>query len=108
MPQHSKKGVHVFIWIENYYQDMWTKRLHILQCLTRLTSKFKLTDIEQFISFEVKLLAENNNLLNYTDFNKIIGKNTYASDLQLRSVIIQEGKKIDFTLENLPDLKRSI
>ena len=50
MAPTSKKGMNAIIEIVNYYQNMCTERLHILQPITRMTSKnvkFKWTDTKQ-------------------------------------------------------------
>ena len=35
----TRRGVHKFIGLVNFYQNMWDKNLHTLQPLTHLTPK---------------------------------------------------------------------
>ena len=49
-PPTPRKEVRKFIGVVNYYRDMWLRRPHMLESLTRITSnkgKFKLTKFEQ-------------------------------------------------------------
>ena len=80
-PSTSQKGLHKFIVIVNYYCDMQAKNYHMLQNLTRLTSKnikFKQTYVEQKVFYKVKLRVENNNLSYYLQFNKKFDIHNYA------------------------------
>ena len=72
-PSTLKPGLREFEVILNYYQEMCPKSSHILQPLTRLTSKNVkciLTYVKQKALDEVKQLVACNNLLNCPEFNK--------------------------------------
>ena len=79
--------------------DMWSKRSHLLQPLTTLTSrkvKFKWTDVEQKPFGEIKWIFTHDILLIYPYFNERFYIHTDYSELQLGSVISQKGKPIAF------------
>ena len=83
--------------IVNYYMDMWSKWSHLIQTLTALTShkvKFKWTDLEQKVFDEIKRAVYQDNLLEYTYFNRSFDIHSDASDQQLGSAISQKSKPI--------------
>ena len=62
---------------------MWSKRPHLLQPLTELTSKkvrFKWTVVEQKLFDEIKRIVAYDTLLLYQDFNKIFDIHMDASE----------------------------
>ena len=62
----DKKGKHTFIKLVNYYRYTWERRSHMLQPLTKLTSKklnLVLTSIEHDFFDEMKQIAERGVLL---------------------------------------------
>ena len=72
-PPMNTKEVHTFIGIVNYYRDMWSKRSHLLNPLTALTShkvKFKWTGLEQKAFDDIKRAVSQDTLLLYPDFNQ--------------------------------------
>ena len=74
IPINNKKEVHALIGLVNYYRDMWTRRLNLIQPLTALTSnkvKFKLIDAKQHTFDKIKQLVACNTLLIYPDFNEL-------------------------------------
>ena len=78
---------------------MWSKRSHLLQPLTALTSKkvkFKWSVVEQKSFNKIKRIVARNTSLIYQDFNKRFGIPTDASEFQLGAVISQDGKEIAF------------
>ena len=78
---------------------MCTRRSHLLYLLTTLTPnkvKFKWNEVEHKASDDIKCAIANDTLLAYLDFNKRFDIHTYASNYQLVSVIIQDGKPIAF------------
>ena len=97
-----------FIGLVNYYQDMWGKSLHILQPLTRLTSKevkFKRNDAETKVFDKVKQIVVHNNLLDYPHFNKQIDIHMDYTDLYLGAVIRQEDRLMEFYSRKLTNLQ---
>ena len=107
-PPKNTKEVREFIWIVNYYRDIWAKRSHILHPLTALTSnkvKFKCTELEQKAFEDIKRAVSQDTLLVYPDFNQRFDIHTDASDYQLGSVISQNVKKIAFYSRKITGLK---
>ena len=98
-PPKNTKEVHTFIGIVNYYRDMWSKRSHLLNTLTALTShkvKFKWTDLEQKAFDDIKRAVSQDTLLLYPDFNQRFDIHTYVRNYHLGAVISQNGKPIPF------------
>ena len=78
----------------NYYRDMWVRRSEILAPLTKLTSEkvpYKWTDECQKAFELMKRILSKEVLLTYPDFNQPFDIHTDASDVQLGSVISQQG-----------------
>ena len=83
---------------------MWVRRSHLLQPLTALKSTkitFKWKDVEQQVFDKIKGIVDHDTLLIYPYFNESFDIHTYASNCQLESVIIQNGKPITFCIRNL-------
>ena len=81
---------------------MWSKRPHLLQPLTALTSKkikFKWTCVDQKYFDEIELIVPRDTLLIYPNFNKRFDIHTYASEFHTGSVIIKYGKPIAFYIQ---------
>jgi RNase H-like domain found in reverse transcriptase/Integrase zinc binding domain len=98
-PPKTKKELHRFIGLVNYYCDMWARRSETLAPLTRLTSKtvpWKWTDKEQKAFIAVKAIISKETLLSYPDFNSLFEIYTNTSKAQLGSVISQHGHPIAF------------
>ena len=67
-----QKPVINFIFVVNYYFDMWSRRLHTLQPLNNLISskvKFKRTDIKHKELNKIKEVVVHNNVLAYSNPN---------------------------------------
>ena len=78
---------------------MWKSQSEIIPPLTKLTSKnvlFKWTNEQQIACDKIKPIISKGLLLSYLDFSKRFDIHTDVSDLQLGSVISQEGKPIAF------------
>ena len=80
----TKKQVHRFIGMINYYRDMWQKRSHLLAPLSALTSKqakWEWTDNHQHAFDEIKKVIARETILAYPDFNKPFDIYTDASKI---------------------------
>ena len=78
---------------------MWGKHAHKLDPWTKLCSKkvkFEWTDIEHKYFTKMKKIVGRDVLLSYPNFSEAFIIHIYASKTQLRGVIIQQGKHIDF------------
>ena len=67
----EKKGVYKYIGLINWYKDMWSRRLHAIQTLGKLTQtniKCKQTYIEQEVFDEIKWVVARYVLLVYPGF----------------------------------------
>jgi transposase InsO family protein len=106
----TRKELRRFIGIINYYRDMWVHRSDILAPLTALTSKttkWLWTDEHTTAFNKVKQLISREVILAYPDFELPFDIHTDASDLQLGSVLSQNGKPIAFYSRKLnPAQKR--
>ena len=100
-PSTSQKVVRKLIILFKYYHDIWTKRSHMLQPLSRLTPqkvKFKCTDVKQKYFEKIKLIAARKTLLVYPDFNYQLFIYTNTRNFQLLVVISQGIRLINFLL----------
>ena len=89
----TRKELHQFIGIVNYYRDMWFRRSELLAPLTSLTSnnvKFEWLPSHQQAFDKIKKVIETEVLLAYPDFDKLFHIYTDVSDHQLGAVIIQD------------------
>ena len=65
--------------------------------------KFKWTDVEQKAFDDIKRTVTHDTLLEYPDLNKRFDIHTDSRDNQLVSVIIQDGKPINFYIRKLTE-----
>ena len=99
MPPKNIKKVRAFVGLVNYYSDIWSRRSHLLQPLTALTStkvEFKLTDVEQKVFNIIKRIVACDTLLIYTSLNDYFDIHTNATNCQLGAVISQNVTPIAF------------
>jgi hypothetical protein len=88
----------------NYYRDMWQNSSHMLASLTGLVSplvNYKWGEEEQKAFDKVKEKVSQHTLLAFPDFEKEFHVYTDASNKQLGSVIMQEGKPMAFYIRKL-------
>ena len=90
----------------NFYQDMWSKRSHILTPLCKLSSttgklNWKWGKPEQKAVDEAKAMLKIAAVLAYPDFKKPFDLYTDASELQLGVTLVQEGKPVGFYTRKL-------
>ena len=97
-PPKNRKQLHSFLGMVNYYKIMWPRRAHILKPLTDISgkNKFKWEASQDQAFKEIKALISEDVMLCLPDIAKPFHLFTDASDYQLRSTIIQEGKPIAF------------
>ncbi len=86
---------------KNYYFDMWLSRAHILKLLMdqsglKKQAPIKWTDEMQKAFNKMRLLMAANALTAYPDQNKQFDIYTCASDFQLGTCIIQEGRSVAY------------
>jgi hypothetical protein len=89
----------MFIGCVNFYHDMWPSCVHILKPLTDQSSlkkraPIKWTDDMQQAFDKIRLLMAADALAAYLDHNKWFNIYTDASDFQLGTCIIQEGRPL--------------
>jgi hypothetical protein len=102
----NQKQLRSFIGVVNYYQDIWSRRSHILAPLASLTcEKVKWEwGPKQSAAFDMaKRVIAREAVLAYPDFSKHFTIHTDASHYQLGGVISQDGKPIAFYSRNLND-----
>ena len=98
-PPKTRKQLRRFLGMVNYYRDMWVRRSEVLAPLTELTSEkrpYKWTDKCDKAFQTMKRILSKEVLLTYPDFNRPFDIHTDASDVQLSSVISQNGRPIAF------------
>ena len=95
----TRKHVHSFIGMVNYYHDMWRHRSNILTPLTELTSfntPWKWTYRYERAFQNIKKIISRETLLLYPNFLKLFEIHKDASNLQLGTVISQNNNPIVF------------
>ena len=113
-PPANLTGVRSFIGAVTYYRDMFPHRSHLLAPLTDLTKgagpkKRKITwTAEHQIAFDkMKALIARDVLMRYPDHNLPFHIYTDASDLQLGSVILQNGAPVAYYSRKLNAAQRN-
>ena len=105
------KQLRSFIGAVNFYRDMYPQRAHILAPLTALVGQkkgpLKWTPACQQAFDQMKALLAKEAFLAYPDHNKPFHIYTDASDVQLGSVIFQEGKPIAFYTRKLNSAQKN-
>ncbi len=96
----------MFIGCINYYRDMWLSCAHILKVLTdqsglKKKAPIKWTDEMKKAFEKMCLLMAANALAAYLDHNKRFNVYTDASDFQLGTCIIQEGRPVAYFSQKL-------
>jgi hypothetical protein len=96
----------MFIGCVNNYRDMWLSCAHILKLLTDQSSlkkkaPTKWTDEMQFFFNKMRLLMAANALAAYPNHNKWFNIYTDASDFQLGTCIMQEGRPVFYFSQKL-------
>ena len=104
--------VRSFIGAVNFYRDMYPRRSHVLTPLHELTSltngkKFVWEDRHQKAFDAMKAIMARDAYIRYPDPNKPYHVYTDASDLQLGSVIMQEGQPVAFYSRKLNPAQRN-
>jgi hypothetical protein len=102
----SATELRMFIGCIHYYYDMWLNRAHILkpltdQCGLNKRAPIKWTDEMQQAFDKMRLLMAANALAAYPDHNKRFDVYTDASNFQLGTCIIQEGRPVAYFLQKL-------
>ncbi|KAG7361664.1 reverse transcriptase RNA-dependent DNA polymerase [Nitzschia inconspicua] len=98
-----------FIGAVTFYRDMFPRRSHLLAPLTAQVGKRQLdwTDECEKSFRAIKALLAKEAFLRYPDHNKPFHIYTDASDRQLGSVILQEGKPVAFFSRKLNSAQRN-
>jgi hypothetical protein len=96
----------MFIGCVNYYRDMWPSRAHVLKLLTdqsglKKKTPIKWTDEMQQAFDKMHLLMAADALAAYPNHNKRFDVYTDASDFQLGTCIIQEGRPVAYFSQKL-------
>jgi hypothetical protein len=96
----------MFIGCVNYYHDMWPSRAHILKLLRdqsglKKRAPIKWTDEMQQAFDRMRLFMAAHDLAAYLDHNKRFDIYTDASDFQLGTCIIQEGRPVAYFSQKL-------
>ncbi len=102
----------MFIGCVNYYRDMWPSCAHILKPLTdqsglKKRAPIKWTDEMQQAFDKMRLLMAADALAAYPDHNKGFDVYSDASDYQLGTCIIQEGRPVAYFLQKLKKSKQN-
>ena len=92
-PPTTRKQLHQFVGLINYYSNMWWHHSDMLAPLTRLTSinmPYKWTEVKQKAFENMKKIISRDVYLAYPDFNKYFDIHMDASDLRLGACISQD------------------
>jgi transposase InsO family protein len=102
-PPRNKKQLRSFIGGVNFYNSIWPRRTHVLAPLTRLTGDvpFKWTKECDDAFKEMKAILATDCLNSYADLDKPFTIVCDASDYQLGSCIMQDGKPIAYWSKSL-------
>ena len=96
----TKKQLHRFVCVVNYFCDMSIQRSEVLAPLktkpTSKTAKFEWTTVKSKGFKDMKKALSRNTLLAYPDFSKEFKIHTDASHTQLGAVIAQDNQPIAF------------
>jgi hypothetical protein len=95
--------------VVTYYRNMWPKCSHILTPLTELTGKDKFvwTNRHQQAFEAMNALMAKDTLLAYPNHNLSFDIYTDASDYQLRTMIMQNGKHVAYYSRKLNSAQRN-
>jgi hypothetical protein len=98
---HNATELRMFIGCVNYYRDMWPSHAHVVKWLSdqsglKKKAPNKWTDEMQQAFDKMRLLMAADALATYPDHNKWFNVYTDASDFQLGTCIIQEGRPIAY------------
>eukprot|EP00957_Ditylum_brightwellii_P073116 5557234-Ditylum_brightwellii.AAC.1 len=98
-----------FIGAVTYYHNMWPRRLHILEPLTKLTRKgtFEWTSLHQKAFDETKTVMVFNAIITYPNHNLLFQVYTDAFDYQMGAVIMQNGKVVAYWSRKLSEAQRN-
>ena len=102
----------MFIECINYYRDMWPSHAHILKPLKdhsglKNHAPIPWTDERQQAFDKMRALMVADALAAYPDHNKRFDIYTDASDFQLGTCIVQEGRLVTYFSHKLPKLQRN-
>jgi transposase InsO family protein len=109
LPPSSISELRSFVGSVNFYRDMFRKRSHMLAPLTSQSGKKKIdwTPECQTAFEQVKATLAKEAFLQYPDHNKPFHIYSDASDYQMGSVIMQEGKPVAFFSRKLNSAQRN-
>ena len=102
----------MFIEDVNYYKDMWPSRAHVLKPLTDMPGlkkkqKLNWTAEMQSAFDKMRQLMVADALAAYPDHNKRFDVYTDASDFQLGSCIMQDGRPVAYFSRKLSTVQRN-
>jgi hypothetical protein len=104
--------LHMFIGCVNNYCDMWPSFAHILKPLMdqsglKKKASIKWTDEMQKAFDKMRLLMADNALAAYPSHNKQFDVYTDASDFQLGTCVIQEGRPVAYFSRKLTNSQQN-
>jgi hypothetical protein len=103
------KELRMFIGAVNYYKDMWPSRAHVLEPLTSMTGKktFQWTDAMEESFKKMKAILCQDCMSAYPDHNKRFDIYTDASDFQMGSVLMQDGRPVAYFSRKLNSAQKN-
>jgi hypothetical protein len=109
---HNATELHMFTGCVNYFCDMWPSCAHILNPLTdqsglKKKARITWTDEMQKAFDKMRLLMAADALAAYPNHNKQFDVYTDASDFQLGSCIIKEGRPVAYFLQKLTNSQQN-